>query len=267
MSMEQDRPQALVTGASSGIGLELVRQFANNGFDVIAAAEDDSIHSVVGELAADQARITAVQADLATYDGVEQLWGAVTATGRPLAAAAINAGVGAGGDFAQQTDLSDELRLIDLNVKHTVHLGKRVLRHMVERGEGRVLFTSSIASTMPGPYQAVYNASKSFVQSFAEGVRAEVADSGVTVTSLMPGPTATDFFRRAGLGDTALGQSKKDDPAQVAEQGFQALMAGKQKIVAGGLMTKAQGLSNKMLPDSVKALAHRKMAAPGSGKD
>jgi short-subunit dehydrogenase len=133
---------------------------------------------------------------------------------------------------------------------------------MTARGEGRVLITSSIASTMPGPFQAVYNASKSFLQSFAEALRSELADTGVTVTSLMPGPTETEFFRRADLLDTVIGRSKKDDPAQVAAQGFEAMMKGEQKVVAGSLMTKVQGAVNSVLPDTVKAAAHRVMARP-----
>jgi uncharacterized protein len=136
----------------------------------------------------------------------------------------------------------------------------------VARDEGRVLFTSSIASTMPGSFQAVYNASKSFVQSFAEALVEELKESQVTVTSLMPGPTDTEFFDRAEMQDTAVGSGSKDDPAQVAAQGFRALMAGEQKVVAGSLSTKAQGLANKVLPDGLKAKAHRRMAEPGSGE-
>ena len=258
------RPLAVVTGASSGIGLELARQFAQNGFDVVVNAEDDGIEAAAAELRATGAEVTPVVADLSTYDGVEDLYAAVLATGRPVEAAALNAGIGVGGAFVD-TDLDAELELIGLNVTSTVHLAKLVLPDMVARNAGKVLFTSSIASTMPGSFQAVYNASKSFLQSFAEAVQNELKDTEVTITSLMPGPTDTDFFHRAEMDDTAVGQGSKDSPAQVAEQGFAALMAGKDKVLGGSLKTKAQGVANAVLPDKLKAEAHRKMAEPGSG--
>jgi short-subunit dehydrogenase len=162
-----------------------------------------------------------------------------------------------------ETDIEAEQDIIDVNITSTVRLAKHVLRDMTRRGEGRVLITSSIASTMPGTYQAVYNASKSFLQSFAEAVRDELDGTGVTVTSLMPGPTETNFFHRADMDDTKIGASEKDDPAQVAEQGMKALLDGDEKVVAGSLRTKAQGVANNVLPDSLKAKAHKKMAEPG----
>ena len=142
--------------------------------------------------------------------------------------------------------LADELRLIDLNVRSTVHLAKHVVRDMVARDEGRVLFTSSIASTMPGAFQAVYNASKSFVQSFALALRNELKDTDVTVTSLMPGPTDTEFFERADMLDTKVGAGDKDDPADVARDGFEALMAGDERVVSASLKTKLQGRASRL---------------------
>jgi uncharacterized protein len=259
------RPLALVTGASSGIGLELARQFAEHGFDLIIAAEDDDIQPVARGLG-DRASVEAVQVDLATATGVEDLQRRIEAAGRPLDAAAINAGIGAGGAFATDTELEDELKLVDLNVRSTVHLAKYVVRGMVDRGEGRILFTSSIASTMPGSFQAVYNASKSFVQSFALALRNELKDSGVTVTSLMPGPTDTEFFERADMLDTKVGAGDKDDPADVARDGFEALMNGDERVVSASLSTKLQGRASRLMPDGVKAAMHRRMAEPGSGK-
>ena len=188
-------------------------------------------------------------------------------SGRPTAvtAAALNAGVGQGGAFLD-IDIDDEQEIIDTNVSSTVRLAKLVLRDMNSRGEGRVLFTSSIASMMPGTYQAVYNASKSFVQSFAQALQEELKDSGVTITSLMPGPTETDFFHRAEMDDTKVGASTKDSAAQVAKQGFEALMKGDKKLVGGGVGTKVQGMASKVLPDSVKGVLHRDMAQPGSAQ-
>ena len=260
------RPLAVVTGASSGIGLELARQFANNGYDVLVAAEDEELATAADDLRTSGRDVRAVQTDLATYDGVEQLYAAIQATGRPVDALALNAGIGVGGPFVE-TDLADELRLINLNVVSTVHLAKRVVPGMVARGEGRVLVTSSIASSMPAPFQAVYGASKSFVQSFAHGIRNELKDTGVTVTAVMPGPTETEFFERADMQDTRVGSMSKDDPAQVAKQGFEALMAGEDQIVAGSASTKLQGLAAKVTPETVKAQMHRKLSEPGTGSD
>ncbi len=259
------RDLAVVTGASSGIGFELAKQFAEHDFDLVVAAEDEAIHTAAAELEQLGVSVQAVQVDLSADGGVDELYRCVTATGRPVQAVALNAGIGAGGAFATDTSLEDELRLIDLNVRSTVHLAKHVVRDMVARDEGRILFTSSIASTMPGAFQAVYNASKSFVQSFALALRNELKDTNVTVTSLMPGPTETEFFERAGMLDTKVGANDKDDPADVARQGFEALMDGDERVVAASLATKLQGHGSRLLPDSAKAAMHRKMAEPGSG--
>jgi uncharacterized protein len=257
---------AVVTGASSGIGYELARQFAENGFDLLITAEDAEIERAAMDLRRDgQNQVTAVRANLATFDGVEEVYAAIRSAGRPVDAIALNAGRGIGGEFARQTDLADELNVIDVNVTSTVHLAKRVLPDMIARGAGRVLFTSSVASMMPGTFQAVYNASKSFVQSFAEALRNELKDTGVTITSLMPGPTDTNFFHRAEMADTRVGSGAKDDPAQVAEQGFEALMKGEEKVVAGSVKTKVQATAAKLMPDRANAQMHRKMAEPGSG--
>ncbi|MET9508637.1 SDR family NAD(P)-dependent oxidoreductase [Streptomyces flavidovirens] len=263
--MNETRPLAVVTGASSGIGFELAKQFAENGFDLVLCAENSGLGIAADEVRAHGAVVHRVKADLATPEGTERLLGAIAATGRPVAAAALNAGVGRGGAFLD-TDLADEVRVIDLNITSTVRLAKGLLPDMVARDEGRLLFTSSIDATVPGPFQAVYNASKSFIQSFAQALQNELKDTGVTVTSVMPGATETHFFHRAGMEDTQVGRQKKDDPEDVARQGFEALMAGRKKIVAGSVKTKAQGLVSKIVPDGVKAAAHRKMAEPGSGE-
>jgi short-subunit dehydrogenase len=264
--MDTPRPLAVVTGASSGIGLELAKQFAGHGFDLIIAAEDDELAPAATELRGMGGHVEAVQADLATDEGVHELFRRIKTAGRPVDALALNAGIGVGGAFATDTDLADELKTIDLNVRSTVHLAKHVVLDMVDRGEGRILFTSSIAASMPGTYQAVYNASKAFVQSFALALRAELKDTGVTVTSLMPGPTDTEFFERAGMEDTRIGAMDKDDAADVARDGFEALMAGKERVVSASLMTKLQGRGSRFLPDSAKAALHSRMSEPGSAK-
>jgi short-subunit dehydrogenase len=269
MDTVTDRPLAVVTGASSGIGLELARLLATNGFDLLIAAEDTELQTAAQELRGQGTQVEAIQVDLASSRGVDELYARISAGNRPVAALALNAGVGAGGAFAgpgKRTSLEDELNIVDLNVRSTVHLAKHVISDMVDRGEGRVLFTSSIASTMPGSFQAVYNASKSFVQSVALALRNELKDTGVTITSLMPGPTETEFFERADMLDTKVGTDDKDDPADVARDGFEALMAGKERAVSASAKTKAQGRGSRFLPDSAKAEMHRKMAEPGSGK-
>jgi short-subunit dehydrogenase len=261
-----ERQLAAVTGASSGIGFELAKVFAENGFDLIVAAEDEELEPAARELNQIAGSVQAVRVDLSRPEGVEKLYEKMTADGRPIDALALNAGIGAGGDFARETALAKELRLIDLNVRSTVHLCKLALADMVERHQGRILFTSSVASTMPGSYQAVYNASKSFVQSFSEAIRNEVKETGVTITALMPGPTETEFFERADMEDTKVGADEKDDAAEVARQGFEALMDGKEKVVGGSLKNKLQTAVAGVIPDSMKAEMHRKMAEPGSAE-
>lgn len=258
-----DRSLAVVTGASSGIGYELAKQFAQNGFDLIVTATSSEIDRVAQDFEQLGAKVETVQADLAQYDGVETLYDKIKSTGRPVDAIAINAGVGMSGDFARETDLKDELNVINLNVVSSVHLAKRVVKDMVNRGQGRILFTSSIAALMPGPFEAVYAASKAFIHSFAEALRNELKDTGVSVTSLMPGPTETNFFDRADMNDTKAATLKKDDPAEVAKQGFEALMSGKDSIIAGSLMTKLQG-AVKFVPETIAAEAHRQISEPGS---
>jgi len=264
--MTPDKPLAVVTGASSGIGLELAKQFAANGFDLVVAAEDGELADATGELQGMGAEVESVQVDLAEPRGVEELAARVNATGRPVQALALNAGRGAGGEFVRGTPLADELEIVDLNCRSTVHLAKLLLPGMVDRGEGRVLITSSVASTMPGTYQAVYNASKSFTQAFALAIREELKDTGVTVTSLMPGPTDTEFFERADMEDTRIGAGPKDDPEQVARQAFEGMMSGKERVEAGSLMSRLQGRAGRFIPDAVKAKVHGEMAEPGSAK-
>ncbi len=265
MTAPTGRPLAVVTGASSGIGYELAREFGENGFDLIIVSHGERIAEAAEKLRGSTgASVESVSADLATFEGVEQLYERIAASVRPVDALAINAGVGAGGDFARETSLEDELLVINLNVTSAVHLAKRVIPDMVRRGSGRVLFTSSVAGTMPGPYQAVYSASKAFLLSFAQAIRTELKDTGVTVTALMPGPTDTEFFDRADMADTRVGSSRRaqDDPADVARQGYEAWRKGERRVVAAGLTTKLMEAANKVTPDAVKARTHRYMAEP-----
>lgn len=261
-----DKPLAVVTGASSGIGYELARQFVENDFDVIVAAENSGIEEAARKLRDIGGIVDAVQTNLCTYEGVEMLYAQIKKKGRPLDSIAINAGVGVGGDFALETDLKDELEMINLNVTSAVHLAKRVARDMVSNGHGRILFTSSIAAVMPAPFLAVYGASKAFILSFSEALRNELKGTGVTVTALMPGPTDTNFFVRANMEDTKVATGKKDDPADVARQGFKAMMEGKDHILAGSMNVKIRGTMAEILPETVKAERHRQITEPGSSR-
>ncbi|MGY1793550.1 SDR family NAD(P)-dependent oxidoreductase [Geodermatophilus sp. SYSU D00525] len=267
MTLPTERPLALVTGASSGIGLELARQFAENGFDLVIAAEDDELDAAAETLRGAGAHVSPVRADLSRYEGCELLVAAVRGAGRPLAAAALNAGVGVGGAFTD-TDLARELEIVALNCGSTVHVGKAVAQDMAARGEGRILITSSVASQAPQPFQTVYGASKAFTQHLALSLREELSDRGVSVTALLPGPTDTEFFDRGDLTDTRLGATDaKDDPAQVARQGFEGLMKGEASVFAGSLASKAMGRLSAITPGNVAAKLNRKMAEPGSGED
>lgn len=255
------RPLAIVTGASSGIGFELAKRCAAEGFDLVVAADDPRIEEASRTLAQTGGSVQAVQVDLATPEGVDRLLAAVK--DRPVDALLANAGHGLGRAFLEQD--WDEIRhVIDTNVTGTVYLLHRVGREMAGRGHGRILITGSIAGFMPGTYQAIYNATKAFVDMFSYALRAEVQGRGVTVTCLMPGPTETDFFERADLMDTKVGQDKKDDPAEVAENGFKAMMAGESGVVSGW-QNKLQVALAKILPETVMAGQHAKQAAPGTG--
>lgn len=258
------RPLAIVTGASSGIGLELGKVLADEGFDLVVAAEDERITEAADELRGHGAAVEPVQADLSQGAGVESLARAVQAQDRPVAALCLNAGRSIGGAFVGGTPLDQDLLIVDLNCRSVVHLAKLLLPDMVARGEGRVLITSSIAATVPGPYQAIYNASKSFVQSFSLAIREELKDTGVTVTALMPGPTETEVFERADMMDTKVGTGSKDSPELVARQAYDGMMAGDERVRGGGLSSKLQGVVGRFGPDSLKAKVFTREAKPGT---
>jgi uncharacterized protein len=233
----------------------------DRGYDVAVVAEDAAVERP--NLLQDGTAALAIRADLTDPMDVEKVARRVGAFGRALDVLAINAGIGADDRFIDG-DLSEHLRVVDLNVRGAVQLTGLLLPAMVEHGTGHVLFTSSIAATMPGPYQNTYNASQAFLLSFAEALRTELRDTGVTVTALMPGPTDTSFFERAGIEDTKLGQSKKDDPIEFARDGIDALFGDADHVVAGSVKNKARvGLAN-VLSDPAVAAMHARQSAPGS---
>lgn len=259
---EPMKPLAIVTGASSGIGYELASLCAQNGYDLLIAADQPAIHDAAKDFRALGAAVEAVEADLATLDGVDRLYAA--AKGRPVAALLANAGHGLGHAFLDQ-DFPEARHVIDTNITGTIYLIQKVGRDMRARNEGRILITGSIAGFMPGTFQAVYNGTKAFIDSFSFALRNELKDTGVTVTCLMPGATDTEFFERAGMEDTQVGQDKKDDPAYVAKVGFDAMMKGEGDVVSG-LKNKFTTILANVTPAGMLAEQHRKMAEPGSGK-
>ncbi len=264
MNEVQERPLAIVTGASSGIGYELARCCAENGFDLVIAADTAEIQQAAARLRESGAQVKALQADLARTEGVDQLYEAARETGRPVAALLANAGHGLGHAFLDQ-DFAQVRHVIDTNITGTVYLIQKVGRDMRARRAGRILITGSIAGFLPGAFQAVYNASKAFIDSFAFALRNELKDSGVTVTCLMPGATETDFFERAGMQDTKVGSSTKDDPAAVARSGFEAMMKGEGDVVTGW-KNKLQSAIASVTPAGALAEQHRKQAQPGTAK-
>jgi len=255
------RSLAIVTGASSGIGFYLAKECAENGYDLLIAADSIELEQAAEKLRLFGVNVQTVETDLATTEGIEELYEATN--GRLVDLLMANAGHGLGHAFLDQ-DFEEARHVIDTNVTGTIYLVYKVARDMRARGAGRILFTGSIAGFIPGTYQAVYNATKAFIDSFSFALRAELKDSGVTVTCLMPGATDTDFFARADMLDTKVGTEEKDSPEDVAKAGFKAMMEGKGDIVTG-MKNKLATMAAALTPSGMLAEQHRKMAEPGSG--
>ncbi|CAN7165109.1 SDR family NAD(P)-dependent oxidoreductase [Rhizobacter sp. LjRoot28] len=257
------RSLAVVTGASSGIGLELARLAADHGHDLVIVADQGPLEGAAVSLRSSGVAVEPLAADLATQAGVDALMALIG--NRPVEVLMANAGHGLGGAFLDQ-DFTAARHVIDTNITGTLDLIHRVGGRMRSAGRGRILITGSIAGLMPGAFQAVYNASKAFIDSFAYALRNELKDTGVTVTCLMPGPTDTDFFERAGLTDTKMGASEhKQDAAEVARIGFQAMLDGESDVVAGW-KNKLTAAMAHVTPDEVLAEQHRRMTEPGSAR-
>jgi short-subunit dehydrogenase len=260
--MPASRPFAIVTGASTGIGLELAKRCAKEGYDLLIAADEPEIEQVAVSLRGGGTNAEAIQADLATIEGVDKLYAA--AKGRQVDALLANAGRGLGHAFLDQ-DFGKARRVVDTNITGTIYLIHKVGNDMRRRNAGKILITGSIAGFIPGSFQAVYNGTKAFLNSFSFALREELKDTKVTVTCLMPGATETEFFRRAEMMDTAVGTAKKDDPAEVANNGFDAMITGEGDVVSG-LKNKVQSAAANVTPAGVLASQHRKMAEPGTAK-
>jgi short-subunit dehydrogenase len=254
------RKLAIVTGASSGIGLELAKLAAQDGYDLIVAADTPFVDAAAG-LGNGGADVRSIEADLSTKQGVDQLL--VLIGDRPVDVLVANAGHGLGHAFLDQPT-EEWMHVVNTNITGTLLLIQPILRKMVQRGEGRVLITGSIAGHMAGSFQAVYNGSKAFIDSFAAAIGNEIKDSGVTVTCLKPGATETNFFHRAHLDDTKVGQAEKDDPADVAKTGWEAMKNGEAAVIHG-LKNKMQVAAADVMTDAMTAEIHRKQTEPGSG--
>jgi short-subunit dehydrogenase len=261
--MSATRPFAIVTGASTGIGFELAKRCAKEGYDLLIAADEPEIEKAAASLRrGGGAEVEGVQADLATTEGVDKLYAA--AKGRQVDVLLANAGRGLGHGFLDQ-DFAKARRVVDTNVTGTVYLIHKVGNDMRRRDAGRILITGSIAGFIPGSFQAVYNGTKAFLNSFSFALREELKDTKVTVTCLMPGATETEFFRRAEMMDTDVGTTEKADPAEVAKNGFDAMMKGEGDVVSG-FKNKVQSAAANVTPAAVLASQHRKMAEPGTAK-
>lgn len=256
-----ERKLAIITGASSGIGREIARLAADEGYDLLVAADEPLVDAAAG-LLAKGVEVETVEVDLASTSGVDRLLAA--AGGRAIDVLVANAGHGLGRSFLEQ-DPAEWRHVIDTNITGTLLLLQPVLKQMVARGEGRVLITGSIAGHLAGSFQAVYNGTKAFVDSFAAAIGNELKDSGVTITCLKPGPTETRFFERADMLDTKVGQAEKDDPAEVAATGWEAMKKGDHSVVHG-LKNKAQVLASGVLSEAATAEMHRKQAEPGTDR-
>jgi short-subunit dehydrogenase len=255
---------AIITGASTGIGFELATLAARDGYDILVVANEALIESAAADLNQFGTNVQAVNADLATIEGVDAVL--ATTGGRKVDVLCANAGHGLGHGFLDQ-DVADWRSVVDTNITGTLYLIQKVLPAMVARNDGKVLVTGSVAGYIPGAFQAVYNGSKAFIDSFTEALRNEIKESdGVTLTTLMPGPVDTEFFDRADMLDTSVGADpNKSDPADVAKDGWEALFNGKASIFSGW-KTKVQGVLANVTPGSILAEQHRKMAEPGSAE-
>jgi uncharacterized protein len=254
---------AVVTGASTGIGRELARIAASEGYDLVLVADEPTIDAAAGEVRASGVSVEAVEADLASFEGNDRLLAAVG--DRRIDILVANAGRGLGHAFVTQSP-DDWRRVIDTNVTGTTYLLQKVAQRMVSQGDGRILIVGSIAGLIPGSYQAVYNGTKAYLDSFAYALREELKDTGVGVTVLMPGPTDTEFFRRANMLDTPVGKDdRKEDPAKTARNGWDAMMDGSAHVVSGA-KNKIQAALSHLTPDTMLAKQHTKMAKPDSGR-
>ena len=245
---------ALITGASSGIGLELARLCAEHGHDVALVARNErALADLAGALRRERGvRAVAVAADLSSAAGVDRVVARVSELGLSIDLLVNNAGYGVYGRFSE-TPRDEELRMIQLNIAALTDLTKRFLPPMLERREGRILNVASTAAFLPGPLMSVYYATKAYVLSFSEALANELAGTGVSVTILCPGPTASNFQAAAGLQDSKLVFGKTlATSREVAEAGYDGMMTGKTLVIPG--------VSNMLIANVPRLLPRRLVA-------
>lgn len=260
--MSNERPFTMITGASSGLGLELAKLFAQDGYDIAISGSSERIFEAAETIKGYGVEAYPLQADASTYEGVEEFWEFVKSKDKKLDSAVLNVGVSIGGSFLEN-DLQEELKLIDINISGTVHMAKRVVQDMVPNKEGDILIVSSLSATLPTPYETVYGPSKAFGFMFAESLREELRDTGVNVTAMLPGATNTDFHHNAGMDSTYFGDERnKNDKELVAQQGYEALKNKLDHVVCGDEATKKAAEDNRTTPEEVKAAEHAKKAKP-----
>lgn len=261
--MENNQKTALITGATSGIGHELAKLFANDGYNlIIVARNEDELAATSAGFQQSGIQVTTIAKDLSKPAEAFALCEEVQGKGLQVDVLVNDAGQGLYGLF-KDTDVQRELDIINLNIAAVVILTKHFLKEMTARKEGKILNLASIASKLPGPWQSVYHGTKAFVLSFTEAIRSELAGTGITVTALMPGATNTDFFNKAEMQDSKMVQDKDSlsNPADVAKDGYEALMAGDDKIVSG-FKNKMMILMSNISPDSMVAAQMNTMQAP-----
>jgi short-subunit dehydrogenase len=253
--MSHTNPLVIVTGGTSGIGFELAKVFANNGYDVAISGSSERVYESAGELRSFGVEAFAHRADAGTHEGVQSFWDYVQSLNRPVDSAVLNVGIAIGGGFAE-LELKDHLRIVSVNVTGLVHMAHLVTRHMLDHGTGRILVVSSVSATQPTPFKTVYGPSKAFGFSFAEGLREELRGTGVSVTALLPGATDTEFHRNGGMANSMIGRAAKNDRRLVAQQGFDALMQDIDHVVGGDEHTKQVAIDNRTTPEVEKAARH-----------
>ncbi|MBO0929537.1 SDR family NAD(P)-dependent oxidoreductase [Fibrella aquatilis] len=260
--MENNGKTALITGASSGIGRELTRLFAKDGYNLVLVGRDEDGLKQLAESFHNQygTDTTIISKDLSDPKAPDEIY-AETA-GKQINVLVNDAGFGEYGMFATETDLQRELDMVQVNAVALVHLTKLYLKDMVARNEGKILMLGSEVSVFPNPLMAVYGATKAFIKSFSEAIRNELKDTDVTVTVLMPGATNTNFFKTAGAENVkGADPNKTADPAAVAKEGYEAMMSGKDHVVAGW-MNKARVAMAHILPDPLLAAGVRSDMTP-----
>lgn len=265
--MDTGKKFALITGATSGIGLELAKLFAKDKKDLIIVARDeDKLKSTAALLEREGIEVILVSLDLFREGAAEDLYTHIKGLSIPVDILVNDAGQGVYGKFVEN-ELDRELDIIQLNISSLVTLTKYFAQDMVASGAGKILNLASIAGKAPGPYQAVYHGTKAFIHSFTEAIRVELKDTGVSVTSLLPGATDTDFFRKADMLDSKVVQEGElADPEKVARDGYEALLAGKDMVISG-FKNKVQVALGNFTPDSKQAEQMEQLQEPATGKE